>query len=118
MRKYDVTIVEAKGVCEKALFQKLAKNGDVVAEPISGQVGRVLTIKGLAKVHVETENKSFDNYYYASDDGYYSSGSEFFKESIDKYLEDTDTFKVVEVKTNKGHTYKASPIFTEEQENE
>lgn len=117
-KKYEVTIEMAKGTCEKALFQKLAKNGDVVSEPISNQVGKILTITGMAKVHIETENKSFDNYYYACDDGYYASGSEYFKESVETYLDDTNVFKVVKVNTKKGHTYKASPIFTEEQENE
>ena len=118
MKKYEVTIEMAKGSCEKAQFQKLAKNGDVQAEPISKNVGKVITLLGYAKVHVDTENKSFDNYYYACDDGYYSSGSEYFKESVEKYFMDTNIFKILKVETKKGFTYKANPIFTEEQENE
>lgn len=118
MGKYEVTIEMAEGSCSKAQFQKLAKNGDVQAEPISKQVGRILTITGYAKVHIETDNKSFDNYYYACDDGYYSSGSEYFKKSIETYYEDTHTFKVSKVETKKGYTYKGIAIFSEEQENE
>ena len=118
MGKYEVTIEMAKGSCEKAQFQKLAKNGDVQAEPISKQVGRMLTITGYAKLHIETDNKSFDNYIYACDDGYYSSGSEYFKNSVETYYDDTRTFKVNKIETKKGYTYKAIAIFTEEQENE
>ena len=118
MGKYEVTIEKAKGSCEKAQFQKLAKNGDVQAEPISKQVGRILTITGYAKLHIETDNKSFDNYIYACEDGYYSSGSEYFKNSVETYYDDTKTFKVNKIETKKGYTYKAIAIFTEEQENE
>lgn len=118
MKKYQVTIEEAKGVCEKATFKKLAENGDVQADKISNQVNRILTILGYAKVHVIAGDKEFDQYYYACDDGYYASGSEYFKESVETYFEDTSTFKIKEVQTKKGHTYKATPIFVEVQDNE
>ena len=113
-KKYNVTIEEKYGICDKPSFIKLAQNGDVQAEPISSQVGRIINVLGYAKVHVETENKTFDNYYYACDDGYYSSGSEYFKTSIETYFNDTKTFKVNKVTTKKGHTFKASPIFNED----
>lgn len=118
MKKYQVTIESAKGTCDKASFRKLAENGDVQAEPISKQIGRILNITGYAKCHIEAGEKSFDTYYYASDDGYYSSGSEYFKDSVETYFDDTNTFVIKQVETKKGHTFKATPIFEDGQNNE
>ena len=118
MKKYQVTIEMAEGTCEKANFKKLAENGDIQAEPISKQIGRILTITGFSKCHVAAGDKEFDVYYYACDDGYYSSGSEYFKESVEKYFDDTHTFKIKLIETKKGHTFKATPIFDEVADNE
>ena len=116
MRKYELTIKEATGSCNTDLFKKMAKKGDISASKIEEFVGKVVRISGWANAHIETDDKEFDITYYATDDGYFSTGSKYFNDSLEDYLEDTDTFKILKIKTKKGHTYKASPIFRNEEE--
>ena len=118
MKKYELTINETNGSCATELFKKMAKKGDISASKIDEFVGKVVKITGWANAHIETDDKEFDLTYYATDDGYFSTGSKYFSESLNDYLEDTDTFKILKVKTKKGHTYKASPIFNGENNEE
>lgn len=111
MKKYELTINETKGSCNTELFKKMAKKGDISASKIDAFVDKVVKITGYADAHIVTDDKEFDITYYATDDGYFSTGSKYFNESLNDYLEDTDTFKILKVKTKKGFTYKASPIF-------
>ena len=115
MKKYELTIEKATGSCDTELFKKMAKKGDITASKIDEFVGKVVKITGYAEAHIETDDKEFNITYYATDDGYFSTGSQYFNESIDVYLGDTDTFKILKIKTKKGHTYKASPIFSSEE---
>lgn len=110
MSKYDVKIESAYGVCESPLFQKMATKGDIQADKIDKMVDLVVNIKGWAKAHITTDEKEFDLYYYATDDGYFSSGSEYFNEGVVDYLVETEKFIIKKVKTKKGFTYKATPI--------
>ena len=110
MKKYELTIDNATGSCDTELFKKMAKKGDITASKVEDFVGKVIRISGWADAHVSTDSKEFDLTYYATDDGYFSTGSKYFKESLNDYLGDTDTFKILKVKTSKGHTYKVSPI--------
>ena len=113
MKKYELTIENATGSCDTDLFKKMAKKGDIRASKIDDFVGKVVKITGTAKATIKTDDKEFSLIYYATDDGYFSSGSEWFLESYNDYSDDTDTFKILKVPTRKGHTYKASPIFVE-----
>ena len=113
MKKYELTIEKATGSCDTDLFKKMAKKGDITASKIEDFVGKVVRITGTADATIKTDDKEFVITYYATDDGYFSTGSEWFKESLNDYMADTDTFKILKVKTKKGHTYKASPIFVE-----
>ena len=113
MKKYELTIEKATGSCDTELFKKMAKKGDITASKIEDFVGKVVKITGSADANIKTDDKEFTITYYATDDGYFSTGSEWFKESLNDYIDDTDTFKILKVKTKKGHTYKASPIFVE-----
>lgn len=112
---YNVVIKEAKGDCDSDLFKKIARNGDVNAVGVKELIGKVIKIKGYANVEITAGDKNFSTTYYAVEDGYFQSGSEVLLNSIKNYLEDTDTFKIVEVKTKKGTTYKATPIVTKEE---
>lgn len=114
MKKYELTIKSAIGSCNTELFKKMAKKGDISASKISDYVDKVVKITGYALAHIETDDKEFDITYYATDSGYFSTGSEYFNKSLIDYMGDTDTFKILKVKTKKGFTYKASPIFVEE----
>lgn len=116
MKKYELTIKNATGSCDTDLFKKMAKKGDISASKIEDFVGKVIKITGWADAHIEVEDKEFDLTYYATDDGYFSTGSKYFNDSLEDYLDDTDTFKILKIKTKKGHTYKASPIFRNDEE--
>ena len=115
MKKYELTIEGATGSCDTELFKKMAKKGDITASKIDDFVGKVVRITGTAEANIKTDDKEFTITYYATDDGYFSTGSEWFKASLNDYFEDTDTFKILKVKTKKGYTYKASPIFVEKE---
>lgn len=110
MGKYEVTIKEATKSCDTELFKKMAKKGDISASKIDSFIDKVVKITGYAKCHIVTDNKEFDLTYYATDDGYFSTSSEYFNKSLLDYLDDTDTFKILKVKTSKGFTYKVAPI--------
>ena len=113
MGKFELTIKKASGSCDTELFKKMAKKGDISASKIENFVDKVVKITGWAEAHITTDEKEFDLTYYASDEGYFSTGSKYFNESLVDYLKDTDTYKIIKVKTQKGHTYKAVPIVEE-----
>ena len=116
--KYEVSIIEAKGTCDSALFKKMAKRGDITSDRVKNVVGKVFTISGYAKCNIVTDDKNFDVVYYATDNGFISSGSSILFNSISNYIDDTDTFKITEVKTRKGTTFKGVPIFSNKETGE
>ena len=110
-RKYEVTVLEKKGTCDNALFEKMAKKGDLTAIKLSVLVGVEVKIKGYAKCHIVTDEKEFDiNYFDTEECGLVSSGSEIFTESVVDYFGEVESVRLVEVKTKKGKTYKAVPV--------
>ena len=110
-RKYEVTVNEKKGTCDNALFEKMAKKGDLTAIKISELVGVEVKITGYAKCHIATDQKEFDlNYFDTEEYGLVSSGSEIFTESVVEYFGEVESVRLTEVKTKKGKTYKAVPI--------
>lgn len=109
--KYEVNVKEVYGTCDSELFKKMAKKGDITSDRVKNVVGNVYKITGYAICNIITDDKNFDVIYYATDKGFISSGSEILFESVEDYIGDTDTFKISEVKTRKGTTYKAVPIF-------
>ena len=113
-KKYEVEILEKKGSCESATFEKMAKNGDIASEKVTECVGKVITLTGYALCHITAGEKEFDMGYYATNDGILSTGSEVFKHSVEEYYDEVKTFKIVSVKTKKGTTYKVTPILEEQ----
>lgn len=109
-KKYEVTIKEVKGSCDSSLFKKMVQNGDITAEKISDVVGKIVKIDGYADCHIVAGDKDFDITYYATSDGLISSGSEVFKKSVTNYMDEDVMCKIMKVKTNKGTTFKVSPI--------
>lgn len=110
-RKYEVTVNEKKGTCDNALFEKMAKKGDLTAIKLSELVGVEVKIKGYAKCHIVTDEKEFDiNYFDTEEYGLVSSGSEIFTESVVDYFGEVESVRLTEVKTKKGKTYKAVPV--------
>ena len=118
MKKYEVKVLEKEGSCDSALFDKMAKNGDITSEKITEWIGKVVTITGYALCHITTEEKEFDMGYYATKDGMISTGSYIFMDSVKDYIDEVKTFRIVKVKTKKGTTYKVSPILVDDETGE
>lgn len=111
IRKYEVTVKEKKGTCDNALFEKMAKKGDLTAIKLSELIGVEVKITGYAKCHIITDEKEFDiNYFDTEEYGLVSSGSEIFTESVVDYFGEVESVRLTEVKTKKGKTYKAVPV--------
>ena len=110
-RKYEVIVNEKKGTCDNALFEKMAKKGDLTAIKLSELVGVEVKITGYAKCHIITDEKEFDiNYFDTEEYGLVSSGSKIFTESVVDYFGEVESVRLIEVKTKKGKTYKAQPV--------
>ena len=110
-RKYEVTVNEKKGTCDNALFEKMAKKGDITAIKLSELLDVEVKITGYAKCHIVTDKKEFDiNYFDTEEYGLVSSGSEVFTESVVYYFGEVESVRLTEVKTKKGKTYKAVPV--------
>lgn len=109
-KNYTVEIVKAEGACNSDVFKKMAKNGDITSEKVTENIGKVFKITGYAICHITTADKEFDMGYYSTDSGMLSTGSEVFKNSVEEYYGEIDTFKIVSIKTKKGTTYKVTPV--------
>lgn len=110
-KKYEVTVKEKKGSCDNALFEKMAKKGDLTSVKLAELIGVEVKITGYAKCHIVTDEKEFDiNYFDTEEYGLVSSGSEIFTESVVDYFGEVESVRLVEVKTKKGKTYKAVPV--------
>lgn len=113
-KKYEVTINEKKGTCDNSLFEKMAKKGDVNAEKVKNFVGKIITLKGYAGCTIETDEKTFNNNFYDTlEYGFISSGSQYFHESVKDYFGEVKRFRICEIKTKQGVTYKVQPIIEE-----
>ena len=110
MKKYNRTIIECVGSCDSDLFKKMIERGDIEAIKVKDAVGSIVDITGYATVHVETDDNQFDIDYYATDDGFISSGSTYFKDGVQAYFGQGNKLKICSVKTKKGSTFKVSPI--------
>lgn len=113
-KNYEVKILEKKGSCDSAIFDKMAKNGDISSEKVTENVGKVITLTGYAICHITAGDKEFDMGYYATTEGMLSTGSTVFKASVEDYYDENKTFKIVSIKTSKGTTYKVTPVLVEE----
>lgn len=110
-RKYEVTVLEKKGTCDNALFEKMAKKGDLTSIKLHELLGVEVKITGYAKCNIVTNDKNFNiNYFDTEEYGLVSSGSEIFTESVVDYFGEVESVRLVEVKTKKGRTYKAVPV--------
>ena len=109
-KNYSVEIVEAKGACNSDVFKKMASNGDIQSEKVTDNIGKVFKLTGYAICNIKTADKEFNMGYYSTDSGILSTGSEVFKNSVEEYYGEIDTFKIVSIKTKKGTTYKVTPV--------
>lgn len=113
-RNFKIEIKEVYGTCDSDIFKKMVEKGDVTSDKITNYIGENVTIEGFALCHIETDKKNFDMGYYATDKGIISTGSQVFMESVKDYIDDVKRFKIVEIKTSNGTTYKVTPVLIEE----
>ena len=59
-KKYEVTVLEKKGTCDNALFEKMAKKGDITSIKLAEVLGMVVKIIGYARCNIVTDEKNFD----------------------------------------------------------
>lgn len=109
-KNFKITILETKGACDSEIFKIMVENGDVTADKVSEMVDSIVRITGLAKCNIKTDDKDFNINYYATQNGFLSSGSEVFLKSVETYLGKIEYFKIAKIKTKKGSTYKAVPV--------
>lgn len=118
-KKYEVKILNAVGSCDSNIFRKMASKGDINAIKISELLNAEVSITGYAKCQITTDEKDFCINYFATEEyGIISSGSEIFYESVVDYFDDVETVVISEIKTKKGKTYKAIPVFTKKENKE
>lgn len=110
MAKFEIVLNEKKGSCESELFEKMVKSGDIQATPVKAMINENVSITGYALAHITTDDKDFDMGYYATDKGILSTGSKVFEESVKKYFGECSTFRIIELRTKKGTTFKVTPI--------
>lgn len=108
---FDVTIKEKQGSMNSELFEVMASSGDLNPTRLAEVIGEVVTLKGYAICDIKTPDKEFNVIYIDTEElGIISSGSDIFKESVQKYYGKVNQVRISEVKTKKGKTYKVTPI--------
>lgn len=110
MAKFEIKLLEKKGSCEQDLFEEMVKAGDIQATPVKNMIGENVKITGYALANIKTEDKDFDMNYFATDKGILSTGSNVFKDSVVKYFGKCSEFRIIELRTKKGTTFKVTPI--------
>lgn len=110
-KRYEVLILSQEGTCDSSLFGKMARKGDLQATKLIDLIGAIVKITGYALCRIETDEKTFDtNYYDTEEYGLISTGSSIFADSVIDYFGEVEYFRLTEVKTKKGKTYKAVPV--------
>lgn len=110
---FKVTINNATGVCNTDLFRKVCERGDLNAMRVKDRIGDIIHVNGTCDTTIQNNDEIFDITYYACDEGVYSTGSTVFNESVTSYIDDINIFRITSIKTKKGTSFKASPVFSE-----
>ena len=110
---FKVTINNATGICNTDLFKKVCERGDLNALRIKDHVGDIIHVNGTCDTTIQNNDEVFDITYYACDEGVYSTGSTVFNDSVTDYIDDINTFRITSIKTKRGISFKASPVFSE-----
>lgn len=110
---FKVTIKNATGICDTELFRKVCESGDLNALRIKDHIGDIIHVNGTCDTTIQNNDNIFDITYYACDEGVYSTGSTVFNEGVTDYIGDINTFRIISIKTKRGTSFKASPVFSE-----
>lgn len=112
-KTYNVTIKEVAGTCDTKLFRKMAEKGDLTAIKLQVLINSEVKIIGYANCTIETKDKTFDIFYFNTEEyGLVSTGSTIFADSVKTYYGECEYVRLLEIKTKNGKTYKAVPVMT------
>ena len=116
-KNFEITLINAEGTCDTALFKKMISKADVTSTPITELVGKVFTPTGSSNVHIKTTEKEFDRFLIDTKEyGIIHTSSSVFEDGFDDYRGECDKMRVVGVKAKLGTCYKCVPVITAESE--
>ena len=116
-KNFEITLINAEGTCDTALFKKMINKADVTSTPITQLVGKVFTPTGSAEVHVKTTDKEFDRLLIDTKEyGIIHTSSTTFEDGFNDYRGECDKMRIVGVKAKLGTCYKCVPVITAESE--
>ena len=116
-KNFEITLINAEGTCDTALFKKMINKADVTSTPITQLVGKVFTPTGSAEVHVKTTDKEFDRLLIDTKEyGIIHTSSSVFEDGFTDYRGECDSMRIVGVKAKLGTCYKCVPVITAESE--
>lgn len=114
-KKFEITLNNAEGTCDSALFKKMINKADVTSTGISELVGKIFTPTGSAYVHINTAEKEFDRLLIDTKEyGIIHTSSSVFEDGFIDYRGECDTMRIVAVKAKLGTCYKCVPVITAE----
>ena len=112
-KNFEITLINAEGTCDTALFKKMINKADVTSTPITKLVGNTFTPTGSANVHIKTTEKEFDRLLIDTKEyGIIHTSSSVFEDGFSDYRGECDKMRVVGVKAKLGTCYKCVPVIT------
>ena len=116
-KKFEITLINAEGTCNTALFKKMISKADVTSIPITELVGNIFTPTGSANAHIKTTEKEFDRLLIDTKEyGIIHTSSSVFEDGFSDYRGECNKMRVVGVKAKLGTCYKCVPVITAESE--
>ena len=116
-KDFEITLINAEGTCDTALFKKMINKADVTSTPITKLVGNTFTPTGSANVHIKTSEKEFDRLLIDTKEyGIIHTSSSVFEDGFADYRGECDSMRIVGVKAKLGTCYKCVPVITAESE--
>ena len=116
-KNFEITLINAEGTCDSALFKKMINKSDVTSTPITKLVGNAFTPTGSANVHIKTTEKEFDRLLIDTKEyGIIHTSSSVFEDGFTDYRGECDKMRIVGVKAKLGTCYKCVPVITAESE--
>ena len=116
-KNFEITLINAEGTCDTALFKKMISKADVTSTPITELVGKVFTPTGSANVHIKTTEKEFDRLLIDTKEyGIIHTSSTVFEDGFADYRGECNKMRIVGVKAKLGTCYKCVPVITAESE--
>ena len=116
-KNFEITLINAEGTCDTALFKKMISKADVTSTAITELVGKIFTPTGSANVHIKTTEKEFDRLLIDTREyGIIHTSSSVFEDGFDDYRGECNKMRIVGVKAKLGTCYKCVPVITAESE--